>query len=738
MAQRNIVQQVGGRIVDYSNPDNSFADQVGQNDFHELSDSDYAYFKQNGSLPVASYNDPTNNFKTSQSSGTGLVTPDSMARDVYNANALQTQYKQDAATEELAKRNDPNGPYMPSAQPTNNDPVTLASKNNPYGLGPNTSGPNGVMTDSQGYLVGQNPNTKNTSTSVNLNNSNNNGAIPNTTINQNVAVPPQMPSNPFTQTLNVGSTGSDVANLQKILNAQGANLAVDGQYGPKTQAAVQAYQQANGLTADGIFGPKTSAALTTSINAVGNPQTQPASTIPTPSGVINPNAPVVLPSASSGTFDSSNIGNLSTSDVLNTNQTQTDQINAYLKQQADAYTALETTKAQALQGQADIMYGRNGGGGSDANLQGTEQAMFDRQMAFRTVPAEIAYNSAQMALSLYKQTPAYLTETQARDTAFNMLQTYPDINYAYNPQLSAQDNLQQIKQALPSSAKYQATLVNYKGYVDPNGVFHLYNSKNISGSPATGGAGTGTTPTSVAPGPFTPAPSSENPITPVGTYLGTGTNTVATTAPVLDKGTTRTQVDFLNDWNSGTLGTSRNALGTALGHLFEANAKFSDLNNGNYPLVNKIGNYLSTATGKAAASNYEQAQTLASNELAAAYGGDSQGDREKLAAYGGSAQSPLQHAGYITTATNLLASKLSSMAELYKGAFNHYPPSLDQLMSPINQIKLKALSNTDLNSLVPGVPISPSTQALINSSKINTAGKIAIPSGTNGGYIYLN
>lgn len=50
--------------------------------------------------------------------------------------------------------------------------------------------------------------------------------------------------------------------LQATLNGLGYNSgATDGLFGPKTDAAVRAFQQANGLAVDGIVGPKTLAAL---------------------------------------------------------------------------------------------------------------------------------------------------------------------------------------------------------------------------------------------------------------------------------------------------------------------------------------------------------------------------------------------------------------------------------------------------------------------------------------------
>ena len=66
------------------------------------------------------------------------------------------------------------------------------------------------------------------------------------------------------QLLRRGSTGEPVRKLQRQLNSVSKPvplLAVDGIFGPKTQAAVQNFQKSSGLTVDGIVGPKTQAAL---------------------------------------------------------------------------------------------------------------------------------------------------------------------------------------------------------------------------------------------------------------------------------------------------------------------------------------------------------------------------------------------------------------------------------------------------------------------------------------------
>lgn len=54
-------------------------------------------------------------------------------------------------------------------------------------------------------------------------------------------------------TLRMGSTGPEVERLQKLLNVKPA----DGDFGPKTLAAVKEYQKSHGLVADGVVGPAT-------------------------------------------------------------------------------------------------------------------------------------------------------------------------------------------------------------------------------------------------------------------------------------------------------------------------------------------------------------------------------------------------------------------------------------------------------------------------------------------------
>lgn len=64
--------------------------------------------------------------------------------------------------------------------------------------------------------------------------------------------------NPF---LRQGCTGNDVRAMQERLSALGYTVAVDGNFGPGTTAALKACQIKKGLLGDGVAGPKTWAAL---------------------------------------------------------------------------------------------------------------------------------------------------------------------------------------------------------------------------------------------------------------------------------------------------------------------------------------------------------------------------------------------------------------------------------------------------------------------------------------------
>jgi peptidoglycan hydrolase-like protein with peptidoglycan-binding domain len=106
-------------------------------------------------------------------------------------------------------------------------------------------------------------------------------------------------------TLQLGSTGKDVRELQQYLNNNGANLDVDGIFGQKTLSAVNEVQRKNGLTVDGIVGDKTWMALTGSPTS-GGITAPPAAT---PTATTAPiEAPTAKPLPTAPTYDTTTWG----------------------------------------------------------------------------------------------------------------------------------------------------------------------------------------------------------------------------------------------------------------------------------------------------------------------------------------------------------------------------------------------------------------------------------------------
>ena len=84
----------------------------------------------------------------------------------------------------------------------------------------------------------------------------------------------------FGPTLKRGNSGGGVSNLQRALGALGADLAVDGSFGPNTERAVRDFQTRSGLEADGIVGPATKAAIGAALGSRPTLSPTPPSPVP--------------------------------------------------------------------------------------------------------------------------------------------------------------------------------------------------------------------------------------------------------------------------------------------------------------------------------------------------------------------------------------------------------------------------------------------------------------------------
>ncbi|MGF1657863.1 MAG: N-acetylmuramidase domain-containing protein [Rubrimonas sp.] len=74
------------------------------------------------------------------------------------------------------------------------------------------------------------------------------------------------PAPPAPAPIGVGARGEAVLRVQQALVALGVRLALDGEFGAMTGAAVRAFQTRQGLVRDGIVGPETLARLESALN----------------------------------------------------------------------------------------------------------------------------------------------------------------------------------------------------------------------------------------------------------------------------------------------------------------------------------------------------------------------------------------------------------------------------------------------------------------------------------------
>jgi peptidoglycan hydrolase-like protein with peptidoglycan-binding domain len=158
-----------------------------------------------------------------------------------------------------------------------------------------------------------------------------------------------------------GSTGSAVIALQRQLNAHGAKLTVDGDFGPLTAAAVKSYQSKHGLGVDGIAGPQTWSSL------VGGR--------PSPTPTPPPPTPTPPPSGSTlwGVDTSAAINSSLLSSVTST-YGKPDFVGRYLDQETGFVTGLTKSEASFLHGQGVHILLIESDHGGDTGSSGTTKA----------------------------------------------------------------------------------------------------------------------------------------------------------------------------------------------------------------------------------------------------------------------------------------------------------------------------------------------------------------------------
>ena len=246
-----------------------------------------------------------------------------------------------------------------------------------------------------------------------------------------------------------GSQGSDVTELQKLLNSQGNyNLDTDGIYGAKTQAAVKDYQSKNGLAVDGIVGKNTWGALTSQQNSSQAAST-PAATAPAQTQV---EAPTFQPTESDavtqanamlqqhmaqkpGDYQSTWQGQLNDTiqQILNREKFSYDlNGDALYQQYKDQYTTQGKLAMMDTMGQAAAMTG--GYGNSYAQTAGQQAYQGYLQQLNEVVPelygmALDQYNQEGQALYDQASLMAGMDEQEYGRYQDKLSQYYTDLNY---------------------------------------------------------------------------------------------------------------------------------------------------------------------------------------------------------------------------------------------------------------------------------------------------------------------
>lgn len=129
--------------------------------------------------------------------------------------------------------------------------------------------------------------------------------------------------------------------------------------------------------------------------------------------------------------------------------------------------------------------------------------------------------------------------------------------------------------------------------------------------------------------------------------------------PQYDSTTVTAKKAAAQNFTTGPLGNSMRSFAVAGQHLDQLGALADALNNGNYPLVNQIGNTIAQQTGNPAPTNFDAAKAVVSKEVVKAIvaGGGGVAEREELSNLMKSANSPAQLKGVITQYRNLMAAQ---------------------------------------------------------------------------------
>lgn len=162
--------------------------------------------------------------------------------------------------------------------------------------------------------------------------------------------------------------------------------------------------------------------------------------------------------------------------------------------------------------------------------------------------------------------------------------------------------------------------------------------------------------------------------------------------PTFDAANYSTRVSTRRNFTSGVARRNITALNTALRHLETLSRAGADLDNGSWPLINRVRNFARTETGDERANNFNLARDAVADEMERVFRGSagSVSGVENWRATLNAAQSPDQLRGAIQQGVNLLHSRLESLGDEYNAGMGRSDSPIS-LLNPHAQEVMRTL-----------------------------------------------
>lgn len=160
--------------------------------------------------------------------------------------------------------------------------------------------------------------------------------------------------------------------------------------------------------------------------------------------------------------------------------------------------------------------------------------------------------------------------------------------------------------------------------------------------------------------------------------------------PTYDQTHFQEKTGVIQNFSRGPASQAVNSLNVSVAHLGTLAELGDALNNGNVPLINKLGNAVAVQLGRPAPTNFDAAKEIVGDEVVKAVigGVNSQADREAIKHLILAQQTPAQLKGVIQTFTSLLGGQLDGQRQRYQAGtgLNNFD---QKYLAPATQEALK-------------------------------------------------